>query len=287
VLRLLSSSLVLLALALSACGNAAAPSPEDGHAAQVGDEVLSETEVGEALAVLPAGLDSTTARRQVIAQWVKSRLLAQEARRQGLLEEEDVRRQLEDNERAVLAAALIDRFFEANPVEPTDDEIETYFEANRAQLVLREPYVRLRLLSLDDQQRATAARASLVRASTSPFSDSLWTLTVQEYATDPAGALAFASTYLPQSRLAGLDAAIATQARLLNPGEISPVVESNRRFHVVQLLDRVAAGTTPELAWVREELRQRLAIEQRNDMLIRQVEQLQNEAQADGRLIVR
>ena len=287
MLRLSSLSLVLLALALSACGDDEAPRPNDGHAAQVGDEVLSETEVSEALAVLPAGLDSTTARRQVIEQWVKSRLLAQEARRQGLLEEDDVRRQLEDNERAVLAAALIDRFFEANPVEPSDDEIEAYFEANRDQLILREPYVRLRLLSLDERQRATAARASLVRANTSAFPDSLWALTVQEYAADPAGTRAFASTYLPQSRLVGLDAAIAEQIRLLNPNEIGPVVESNGRFHVVQLLDRVAAGTAPELPWVREELRQRLAIEQRNDMLIRQVEQLQNEAQAEGRLIVR
>ncbi|NNF58243.1 MAG: peptidyl-prolyl cis-trans isomerase, partial [Rhodothermaceae bacterium] len=275
------------ALALSACGGEEAPRPDDGHAAQVGEEVLSETEVREALAVLPAGLDSTTARRQVIEQWVKSRLLAQEARRQGLLEEEDVRRQLEDNERAVLAAALIDRFFEANPVEPSDEEIAAYFEANRAQLALREPYLRLRLLSLDDQQRARAARASLVRANTSSFPDSLWALTVQEYTTDPAGTLAFASTYLPQSRLIGLDAAIAEQIRLLNPGEVGPVVESNGRFHVVQLMERVTAGTTPELTWVREELRQRLAIEQRNDMLIRQVEQLQNEAQAEGRLIVR
>ena len=278
---------MLLALALVACGSDDAPQPQADHAAQVGDEVLTEAEVGEALAVLPAGLDSTTARRQVIEQWVKSRLLAQEARRQGLLEEDDVRRQLEDNERAVLAAALIDRFFEANPVEPTGEEIEAYFEANRAQLVLREPYVRLRLLSLDDRQQATAARASLVRANTSSFPDSLWALTAEEYAADPAGTLAFASAYLPQSRLVGLDAAIAEQIRLLNPGEVGPVVESNRRFHVVQLVDRIASGTMPELMWVREELRQRLAIEQRNDMLIRQVEQLQNEAQAEGRLIVR
>jgi len=49
----------------------------------------------------------------------------------------------------------------------------------------------------------------------------------------------------------------------------------------------VPAGSAPRLAWVREELRQRLAIEARNTMLSRQVQQLKTEAQATGRLEVR
>ena len=276
----------MLLVALTACGEAGEV-PSDAYAARVDDEVLTEDEVGEALAVLPVGLDSTTARRQVVDQWVKSRLLAQEARRQGLLEESDVRRQLAENERAVLAAALIDRFFEANPIEPTEADITTYFDTNLDRLVLREPYVRLRLLSLDTAQRAEAARNALRRTVKSPYADSLWSMTVREYASNPEEAAAFASTYLPLSRLSGLDEAIARQVQALNPGEIAPVVESGGRYHVVQLLDRVAAGTPPELRWVHEELRQRLAIEQRNEMLVRQIQQLQNEAQAAGRLDVR
>ena len=43
----------------------------------------------------------------------------------------------------------------------------------------------------------------------------------------------------------------------------------------------------PQLRWVEDEIRQRLAIEVRNRMLTRQVQQLQNEAQAAGRLELR
>jgi parvulin-like peptidyl-prolyl isomerase len=272
-------------LAFAACGGEKAA--HDGYAARVGEEVLTDAEVDEALQVLSPGLDSVTARQQVVDQWVRSRLLAQEARRQGLLEDPEVRRQLADNERAVLAAALVERFFEANPAEPTDAEVRAYFEQHHDRLALREPYVRVRHLVLDGQARAQAARAALARAAAAPFADSLWALTAREYAHDPEGAVALSHRYFPASRLAETDAVLGAAVDTLSPGQVAPVVASAGRFHVVQLVDRKPAGTAPQLAWVADELRQRLAIEARNRMLTRQVQQLQNEARADGRLDIR
>lgn len=278
--------LLLLAAPLAGCGDDAAPL-DLGSAARVGEEELTEAELQELLQVVPVGLDSLTARQQVVEQWVQRQLLAQEARRQGLLEDPEVREALAENERAVLAAALVERFFEANPVEPSDEDLAAYFSANRDQLTLREPYVRIRLLTLDREAEARAARAALVRAADTPYADSLWALAVREYASDPEGALSLAGAYLPESRLAGLDTPLADAVRTLAVGEVAPVVASGRRFHVLQLVDRVPTGTAPELTWVRDELRQRLAIEQRNATLARQVQLLKNEAQAEGRLTLR
>ncbi len=284
--RLALPALVLaLALVLAACGDEA-PS-RSGYVARVDDEYLTEAEIAEALRVVPTGLDSSTARQQVIDQWVKGRLLAQEARRQGLPERDDVRRQLADNERAVLAAALIDRFFESNAAEPTDEEIAAYFEANQDRLTLREPYARVRIIATATEAQANQARSALVRAAETAFADSLSALAVRTYSTDPEGALSLAQTYLPESRIAGLEPAVAQLTRTLGPGEVGPVTEVHGRYVVVQVVDRVPAGSAPRLAWVREELRQRLAIEARNTMLSRQVQQLKTEAQATGRLEVR
>ena len=272
-------------LAAAGCGGEEPPAGD--FAARVGSEVLTNEEVTEALTVLPLRLDSVTARQQVIDQWVRSRLLAQEARRQGLLNDPEVQRQLADNERAVLAAALIDRFFEANPAEPSEEDLRAYYEANLDRLALREPYVRLRHLVLDDERRAAAARAALARAAGTPAADSLWALTVRAYAAAPDEALAFADAYRPESRLDGLDDVLGAAVRSLAPGEVAPLVPSSGRFHVVQLVDRKPAGVVPELAWVEDELRQRVAIEARNRMLARQVQALQNEALAAGRLETR
>ncbi len=273
-------------LLLAGCGGGNQKS--DGEfAARVGSEILSTAELDEALEVLPVGLDSVTARQQVIEQWVHSRLLAQEARRQGLTSQEDVQRQLADSERAVLAAALIDRFFEANAEEPTDEEIRSYFDANRQRLALREPYLQIRLLTTDSAERAQLGKVAMIQATSTPFADSLWAMTAEEFATDPGGAIALANRFLPESRLRGLDETVAQRGRSLAPGQISEVFESSGHHHVLEIVSRVSAGVTPDLPWIREELRQRLAIEKRNTMLAQQVQQLKNEAESDGRLEIR
>ena len=272
-------------LLVAGCGGQGT-SESDGFAARVGSEYLTERNVDEALEVLPVGLDSVTARQQVIEQWVKSHLLAQEARRRGLTSQEDIQLQLAESERSVLAAALIDRFFEANSEELTDEEIQIYYEANRSRLDLREPYVQIRLLTTEDAEQARLGRTAMVRARNSPFADSLWNLTVQAFASDPDGALALSSRHLPESRLRGLDEMIGRQGRILETGGVSPVFESGGHHHVLQVVDRINAGTSPELSWIREELRQRIAIEKRNTMLAQQIQQLKNEAESDGRLEV-
>ena len=277
--------LLLVALVVAGCREEVpAPAALD-VAARVGTETLTEDDVDEALEVLPIGLDSATARQQVVDHWVRSRLLAQEARRQGLLEEPGVQRQLAENERAVLAAALIDRFFESNPTEPTNDEVGEYFEANRDRLALREPYVLLRLLSTESAPRAQEARDALLQLNAVPTTDSLWQQLVQRFATDPEGAHALSRTYMPESRLASFNTLLAQQVRALAPGEAAPVIESDEEFFVLQVVDRKPAGTEPQRAWIEEELRQRIAIEARNRMLTRQIEQLFNEARSDGRLV--
>ena len=274
---------VIAILLIVGCGIGGGSNSEE-FAARVGSEYLSAEEVHDALQALPVGLDSITARQQVIEQWVQSRLLAQEAHRQGLTSQEDIQLQLAESERAVLAAALIDRFFEANAEEPTDDEIQAYYETNIERLDLREPYVRIRLLTTDQADEAELGRAAMARARNTAFADSLWDLTVREFSSDPDGALALSSRYLPESRLRGLDETIGRQGLILETGGISEVFESGGHNHVLQVVDRVPAGITPELPWIREELRQRLAIEKRNTMLARQIQQLKNEAESDGRV---
>lgn len=275
----------LLLIAAAACSNEEAPG--DGFAARVGDQRLNETEIADALTDLPLGLDSVTARQQVIEQWVRNRLLVEEAHRQGIAQREDVQQQLEESEQSVLVASLIDSFFETNAEEPTDAEVQEYFDRNVATLSLREPYLRVRLLKSEDEGDIRAIRTALIRNANSPFADSLWNLTVNEYADDAEGAHTLSQSFIPQSRLFGLDEGIAQAIRTLPAGGTSEVFESGGYYQVVQVVERIAAGTTPELEWIRDELTRRLAIEKRNSMLIRQIEQLKNEAEADGRLEIR
>lgn len=271
-----------LAIALAACTDDAPPtasSPEK-TIARVGESVLTEEDIAEALGTLSV-LDSATARRQIVEQWIQRELIVQEARRQGLDEDDEVRERLRDSERAVLEAAFIDRFFETTPAEPSDDVIAAYYEANQDRLALREPYLRVHHLRTNDRSAAETARDSLATAADP---SAAFTVLAQRLADDPDGALALAKSYVPQSDLMTLGDSLMQRLRQLSPGGAPTVVESGGHWHLIQLVDRMPAGATPTLSMVRADLRDRLAVDQRTDMEARLLQQLRSEARARGHL---
>jgi len=282
-LTLRPAALALAAgLTLAACrGTSETPS----FVARVGDAVLTRDELTTALSALPAGLDSAAAREQIVEQWVTAELLAHEARRRGLPDEPEVQSALRENERAVLGAALVEHFFAANPGSPTDEELAAYLDERQEELVLREPWVRIRHLRTRTAEEAESARAGLARAGTAAFADSLFRMLTREYAVDPEGSQAMATSYLPESRFRATGELLAETVAALAPGQAA-VVPVAGAFHVVQLVDRRPAGSRAQPAWVRDEYRERMAIDRRRDLLARQVQALRTEALAGGRLEV-
>lgn len=279
----------LASASLAGCGGGDDATPSAEHSpvvARVGDATLTDAELRDALGNATPGLDSAAARRQVIEQWVRRQLVVQEAHRAGLDTEADVVRDLRDAESAVLEAAFLERYFQAEPAEPTEPEIEAYYEANRDRLALREPYVRLRLLKTPNADQATAAQSALRQIEGSPIADSLFALAAREYAPDPDGAIALADAYIPESRLLALDETLGQRISTLGAGADPIVVQGGDAFYAVAVVDRVQAGQTPSIAMVRPEIAERLAIRRRKEAEARLIARLRSEAEAGGRLEV-
>jgi hypothetical protein len=262
---------------------------EDLYVARVGDALLTQAQVRTALSAMPAGIDSAMARDQIIEQWVSSHLLAAEARRRGLLEDEDVMRQLEDNERNVLGAALLERIYDEEAASFSRAEMEAFFDRNRDRIRLREPYVRVRYIDAATAEDAEAARQAFrqfAALADDASRDSVFAIAVRNFARDTTASLALGRTYVPQSRLArqlpGSPWAVVTQ---MGAGEISPVlIAADSTYLVVQLVDRVPAGAEPRLEWVADDLRRQMAIQTRKQTVAREVQRLRTEAEARGEL---
>lgn len=227
-----AARLVPALLVLAACGSdSTSLAPGEGAVvARVGGAQFTEGDLADALGDAPAGLDSVTARDQVVEQWVHRELLVQEARKQGLDDDPLVRRLIEENERSTLEAAALDAYFAQSPAEPSEAELEAYYQSNRSALALREPYVRLRHLRVADRGRATQAQQALDRALGSPYPDSLFALVAQEFADDPAGATSLSGEYVSESRLRSLDQVLGDRIAALPAGARVAVVPVGRTF---------------------------------------------------------
>ena len=280
--------LLLLALLLLAAGCRPTESPPDGYVARVGDQYLTEAELSERLGALHAGTDSAEARRQFVAQWVTQALLYREAQERGLAEDETVQRRLEETRRSLLVSLLVGRVLDESEVAPTEADVTRYYQRHREALALREPYLHVRHLVLDDAETAAAARRDLRELARAEAPDSIFATLAQEHVPERADeAVALASALHPASDLFPTDPLLRQTVERLGEGQVSAVLsEGDSLFHVVQLARRVPAGTEPEQAWVEPEIRERLAVATRKQVYAQHVQRLRREAAAHEALDV-
>ncbi|MEZ4701343.1 MAG: peptidyl-prolyl cis-trans isomerase [Rhodothermales bacterium] len=255
-------------------------------AVRVGSNYLSVDELNASLKTLVTGLDSVEARKQIIEQWVTRELIAQEAIRKGLQNDEEVLRLVAENERSVLVSALLSRFYLEEDNEPSESDIEAYYAQHAEQFLLKEDYLRVRYLTTATESEANRARDRLRDATAAGTADSLWNSIAREFAQDFDGSTRLNLNFFPQSRLFPT-AVLREWTQRLNDGQIAPVLNEGGRYHVLQVVERRAAGTTPRMEWIEDDLKERLIIDARKQMVARQVQRLRNEALAREDLEIR
>lgn len=250
------------------------------YEARVGDRYLTNQDIRDALLELTFDADSSEAKRQIIEQWTTNELLYQEALRNRLNLDPQVQQALEENERSVLISAFVSELYQQEDIEPTQDEVQAYYERNKQYLGLREPFVLVRYLSTRDQTIATEALRQL-RQTPRLEQDSIWQVIVSRAALDPEGSIELANNYYPESRLFAAYPEVNRVLQQLNERQpYSPVIVSDSLFHIIQVVERITAGTIPESQWIEAELIRRLVIERRKQMYARQVQRLRNESLA-------
>lgn len=267
---------MLAAMIFAACEEQQA-SPD--FVARVGDRHLLRSEVDAAVRSIPVPQDSVEARQQIIEQWVTNELMYQEALSRGLRQDDEVQRQLEESERAVLVNALLSHLYEENTIVPTASEKQAYFENHKEQLRLRESFARVRYLRAANRTNAEAARRMLQQAAPADR-DSVWSIAINRYASDAELSREISTNYYPESRIFIDRQELREAVSSLLGGQLAPVIDGDSIFHVIQLVDRVPSRTIPEPAWIDEELVHRLVIQGRKQLYARQVQRLRNEALA-------
>jgi len=240
-------------------------------------------EIDELLENTSTFLDSADAVSQIIEQWVTNELLFQEASERGLKGDPDVQRLLADNERSVMINALVNRMAAAElGSAPEDVAIQTYYEQNRDQLAVREPYVRIIHFVFANPDSAATVQNILVSTTETPTDPELDRL-LERYSTDGMDS----NAYFPQSQLFSRIPGLSEAVTAITAGEVLPVFAHDGSFHVIQLVDRIPSGTVPALEMIEDQLRDRVAIQMRKQLFARQVQRLRTRALSRDELEIR
>lgn len=187
---------------------------------------------------------------EFIDTWVNEELLAQEARRQGLAGDGDLKWELEQIENQLLINKLIEKAF-SEQVRITDDEAADFYEKNKSLFTVEEDEVRFLHILTRTQADAEAALQQ-IRAGKS-FEETARERSVDSFR-GKGGDVGFI-------RRGDAVPELSRAAFSLADGALSPVIRSSQGFHLIKLVGRHAKGETRGLTEVRNEITQRLRIE--------------------------
>lgn len=246
--------------------------------ARVGDQYLT---IEQARQAIPAAIyreDSTYALQQYRQQWIEEQLLLKEANAVGLDDQKAVQSKIKNAREEILRDALR-AYVISTEVDSTitDQEVESYFNAHKKHFVLQEPYVQFRHMQTPSITDARAAQQAL--------RDSMaWEEVARQYSANPKNAIKESKRFYPLSMaLADIDI-MQRYLGSISVGDISAIQRLNGTYHFVQLTGRREQGSPPDLAWLRDEVRERLLLEKRQRKFNSFLKNLYLKAESDNEI---
>lgn len=246
-------AVVLLTAAWTGCGS---EEQQRLPVARVGESVL----MPEALAAVHDSLwHSRGAVREYVSAWVSSELLYQEAIRRGLADSEELQRQVEIIRRRLAVQALLDRVFaDADTGGVSDDAVAAVYASGGPAFLLREDAANLSYALFAEREPATVFRSRILRGAS-------WQEAVASAQQDTLsrGQLLQVATRQYFTRTNLYPEELWKLARTLSRDEISFVVKTDAGYYVLAVHSFKQLGEMPDLEYIKDEIRDRLLIEQR------------------------
>lgn len=225
--------------------------------AEVGSEVLTLEEVQQIIPPQVLKSDSARTVEKFRNNWVKKQLLAKEARRMGLHNDDHVRQNLKRAEKEVLSQAVITQLLSEVEQEPVSrQDAQSYYENYKDQFVLNERHVRYRHVVTETLQESRNAKAALQRGIP-------WERVAEEYTISPSDALRNANMFYPISLAAIEYDLMHSYLQRIGITEISPIHRIGETFHFVQLMEDRDKGDHPEVDWVLDQIEEWLRLDRK------------------------
>ncbi|MEO8166911.1 MAG: peptidyl-prolyl cis-trans isomerase [bacterium] len=267
----------MLCILLGAVPPGCAKKPENttGYVARVGNARLTQEELET------SGADhAQQLSRQYVSNWVTGELLYQEAQRKGFAEKEEVLRRIEEAKRELIINAYLEQKVYAGKLSDINDEgLRAEFNSHRDAYRLHDDIVKMSFALFEEREPANAFRLKILRGAS-------WSDAVKEFQSDSdtkQQILRVATQeYFTQSMLYPEE--LWKIARTLTKEDVSFVVKTGAGYCVVLVHATMKQGEAPDFDYAKNEIKERLTIEQRKLQYEELLATLRNKSDVEVRL---
>lgn len=212
--------------------------------------------------------------RVYAARWVNDELIYQEALRNKIEDEKQFQEQLAQAHRQMAIQRFIEQKLGNDAVSLSEQSMKEYFQNHSQEFVVDDDVLKLNLITFNTRERANSF-AGAVQTGTS------WSSAVSMVNRDSQTVSDIVSSatdvFYTERTLYPID--LWRVASSLSPGEISFPVKTSIGYSILQVLSVAKRGSPAEYAIVRNEVRERYFIEQRQrrfDELLKKLRQQYN-----------
>ncbi|NBW69817.1 MAG: peptidyl-prolyl cis-trans isomerase [Bacteroidetes bacterium] len=272
--------LLVFSLGILAFGCTLQGSSNETVVARVNDDVLLKSNM---LKQIPSSVfqyrDSSEVINEFVNEWIRDRLLVQEAYRLRLHRDESVLNTINElTEQYLLEVSKQYITQELNPsLEVTIDEARDYYIEHKDSFLLNERFIRFRFFKAATLNDAARARQEILRGSS-------WENIVSKYALEPEYTLRHAERFWPISRAAEDSPIMNRYLRRIGISEISVIERIGDDYQFVQLMEEKPIGEHPDLEWLLEEIQEWLILEKKRTSFKSYMQNLYLQAEANNEI---
>lgn len=194
-------------------------------------------------------------RNEYILNWVEMELLYKEALDNGLEDDKDYKKSLEDTKRALAKSYMLNKIIESANLSVSDKELEDYYNSNKSDFHINIDAYNYNYIIFNDERKALLFRNTLV--------ESDWNRSLNVFRGDESIVSEESNIFHFEYQLYPLAAQRAL--KYLYPNETSIVLNlSPGEYAIFQLIQKYEKGTTPEFSAIKDEVKERYLMLQRN-----------------------
>jgi hypothetical protein len=194
--------------------------------------------------------------QKYMMQWVNEELVNQEAKRKGIENDERFRYRMQEANRILVNQYFLAQYFYSDTVDIKEELIQEYFKNHLTEFIVQEDVIKMNTVTFSTRDRASSFAASILHGTS-------WSNAVDAVLGDPSSGIISNSIGKQYTQRTLFPVELWRVASTLKPSEVSFPVKTSNGFSVLMLISILKKGEQTEYAFVRDEVRERVLLEQR------------------------
>lgn len=236
------SYIIIIAVFYTGCDN---DKSRTDYAAKVNNSYLTVEEVA---AMVDTSAGKKYYRNELIKNWIEKELLYQAAVKEGITEEKDYLRIVENSRKELAVSLYIKRFLDEENIRFTDKDLRNYFEDNKNDFILTADTYIINRVDFINEDKAILFRNTVL--------ESDWNKALNSFSSDSA--FLKSSTGLKLYDYEIHPSELYSVITSLNPSEISILLSINAgMFTIVKVENKLLKNELPPFEIVKNEVEKR------------------------------